>query len=269
MSFIIRQLLVTIKRTNPNYLFCINYIKYMSFLNKDHKQNEIKKDVFLKFDSISRKGQKILAALYLVTNHLADTDPLKIQIRTAAISLAVPPRDLFSGTGGYTGQPVTESFSAAIYTVSSLLEAAYLARIISEKNYAILKAELLYFAKSVEADTKSSLLETVELTTGFFTEVEKPLIKDTIKLSKGHIVKSFVLNRNIQQKESINKKIDRSQDIVSFVNAKKMVSIKDISILFPSVSEKTIQRELNRLLSEGKLRKRGNKRWSMYLSLDA
>ena len=40
--------------------------------------------------------------------------------------------------------------------------------------------------------------------------------------------------------------------------------IKEVSNIVPDVSEKTIQRELLNLVSEGVLKKTGEKRWSKY-----
>lgn len=236
----------------------------MSLINKDNKNKDFKKDVSLKLDTLSIKGQKLLAALYLVTNHLSDTDPLKLKIRTYAVALPLV-------SGQRSADHLEQAgFFSAISNVTALIGAAHAAQIISDKNYHILEAELFYFAKAVDSQAQNHSLETTELSADFFNVSTETAIKDIPKLSKGHIEKSFVLNRKeyINSNESIQKS-DRGVEIVQFINSKTIASIKDISALFPDVSEKTIQRELNRLLAEGKIKKRGNKRWSMYLALSA
>ncbi len=70
----------------------------------------------------------------------------------------------------------------------------------------------------------------------------------------------------LQNKSSENKN-KRQNDILSFINEKKAVAIKDISALFSDVSEKTIQRELGVLVEKGKITKRGSKRWSVYMAI--
>jgi DeoR/GlpR family transcriptional regulator of sugar metabolism len=66
----------------------------------------------------------------------------------------------------------------------------------------------------------------------------------------------------------INENKSKRQDaILSLINERKSVGIKDISVLFSDTSEKTIQRELSTLVAAGKITKRGEKRWSVYLSV--
>ena len=73
---------------------------------------------------------------------------------------------------------------------------------------------------------------------------------------------------SVKKFESISdNKYKRQSEILSFINNKKSVAIKDISALFPDVSEKTIQRELGALVSTGKITKRGSKRWSLYMAV--
>ena len=65
-------------------------------------------------------------------------------------------------------------------------------------------------------------------------------------------------------KTDLGSKIARRNDVLNIIRAKKKVSIKDISQLLKDMSEKTIQRELAALISEGVLIKEGEKRWSTY-----
>ena len=71
----------------------------------------------------------------------------------------------------------------------------------------------------------------------------------------------------------VNKK-DRMDKILVIIKEKKNVlgnesgiSIRDISAMFTDCSEKTIQRELNLLVSKGQIKKTGAKRWSRYQAI--
>lgn len=65
--------------------------------------------------------------------------------------------------------------------------------------------------------------------------------------------------------ESLAIKDVQRVDIIKDILMKSLnVSIKDIALLFPDVSEKTIQRELNLMIDKGVVRKDGKKRWSRY-----
>ncbi len=57
---------------------------------------------------------------------------------------------------------------------------------------------------------------------------------------------------------------DRSTQVLAFVRENKGVSIKDIAATIKNCSEKTIQRELNVLISKGLVRRVGERRWSLY-----
>jgi hypothetical protein len=57
---------------------------------------------------------------------------------------------------------------------------------------------------------------------------------------------------------------DRREAVMSVIKNKGTTSIKDISTVIRGVSEKTIQRELLTLISEGLVIKSGERRWSTY-----
>jgi predicted HTH transcriptional regulator len=99
-------------------------------------------------------------------------------------------------------------------------------------------------------------------------------IKDIKKTSSVGLVRST--HQGISGMSYRGKKTDsfidknaRQDTILSFINDRKSVVIKDIVSLFPDVSEKTIQRELNKLVENGKITKRGSKRWSVYMAVNS
>lgn len=73
---------------------------------------------------------------------------------------------------------------------------------------------------------------------------------------KGHTVEVGRVNRGLMN--------SRSELIVKEVKDKGSVTIKDVSKLMKDVSEKTVQRELIALVSNGVLKKEGERRWSRY-----
>lgn len=58
---------------------------------------------------------------------------------------------------------------------------------------------------------------------------------------------------------------DRMSLILNFIQKQKSASIKDIAAVVKGCSEKTIQRELSVLISQGLVRKVGERRWSVYI----
>lgn len=203
------------------------------------------------------QGQKIIAALYLVTSHLADSDPIKGALRESAVDLvdaALRP---------------TEQTAALIET---LLGAAVLARLVSEKNASIITLETRRFvsgvslhAPSVEAFFGStSGTESTIKSPSFSGMSVKPLGQKTgSTIGQNKTTSPYTANKS----ESTSEKKDKRQaTILSFIIERTSATIKDIAVLFPDTSEKTIQRELGVLVASGRITKRGSKRWSVYMA---
>lgn len=206
--------------------------------------------------ALTQKGQKIIAALFLVTGHLPDADPMREKLRSLAVGLM---------------DCTQTELSAYCNAIIALLESCRYAGLVSEGNTQIIIAEIKYFA--------DPLYRNDTLVSGLF-----PTAAAAPALDKGHVSDkktgitdmSFTLkpsNTNVPDRKTIHtelqkeKKDRRQEKIVSYITTRKSASIKDIAVLFPDVSEKTIQRELNVLVAAGKINRRGNKRWSLYLAL--
>lgn len=63
---------------------------------------------------------------------------------------------------------------------------------------------------------------------------------------------------------SISKKKDRRAIILSMLQKKDSITVKDVSLEIKDCSEKTLQRELLSLVAQGILTKHGERRWSAY-----
>jgi hypothetical protein len=202
--------------------------------------------------SDNSKGQKIAAALYLVSGHLSDTDPLRVALRTHAVTLSTSENDAFK--------------TSATHAIESLLNTAVIARLISEKNASIIQLELRHYVVhvSTEPDNISHLFSSGEQQVPLRTNTQimksspSKMSYNNPHLSVNNPLKIPLINEN---------KSKRQDAILSFINERKSVGIKDISALFSDTSEKTIQRELGTLVAAGKITKRGEKRWSVYLSV--
>jgi predicted HTH transcriptional regulator len=58
---------------------------------------------------------------------------------------------------------------------------------------------------------------------------------------------------------------NRRARILTIIEAKGEVSIKDITDIISDVSEKTIQRELNAMIEDNQIKRIGERRWSKYV----
>lgn len=195
----------------------------------------------------STKGQKIIAALYLVTNHLSDNDPIRMALREYAVVLVEEETD--------------DGKSQVASRIDTLLGSAVFAGLISEKNASIISLELRHFATPMMESRHAmltSLFAKNESTDGVHHASIMSYTKSPIEKKTHSILKS---NKVIDNKDT------RQHKILSFINDRKSAAIKDITTLFPELSEKTIQRELGVLVAKGLITKRGSKRWSVYMSV--
>lgn len=58
---------------------------------------------------------------------------------------------------------------------------------------------------------------------------------------------------------------DRIKKLVSIINEKKQFNLSEIRYRFPSVTERTLRRDLDKLERDGKVVKQGNTRSTIYL----
>ena len=195
------------------------------------------------------KGQKMSAAIYLVTNHIADNDPLRTALRVGAVELVA-------------ADTHTERSVCAARLIALLAVAVY-SGLISEKNASIISLELKHFTQSsedvAESDVRALFIPTLNAHKGHKdTSQHRAVFHSPIEQQSRLLEKSNTENSN---------KDSRQRAILSFINNRKSAGIKDIASLFPGLSEKTIQRELGSMVAKGMITKRGDKRWSIYMAV--
>ena len=83
--------------------------------------------------------------------------------------------------------------------------------------------------------------------------ISRPILKKTSE-------KLDTFSQPLQARGSLQ----RSDRIMDMLKVGGMLGIKDISTNLPQYSEKMIQRELAELVTSGRVRKLGAKRWSRY-----
>lgn len=267
--------------------------------------------------SLAKKCERIATALYLVTNFLSDTEPLKARLRTLGLELV---RDASSVRYGTMLE--IQSFNVLHATIAetlSLLELAFIAGLVSEMNFSILRREYLAIrdASEVKKTSRESRTDTIldkifdaeqemptpalenlglraglggvryqpapqketripqghqfdkghtntqmsfNVSKGQSNVVKPPLVADKIKSA----IKRFPVSNNRRDLDENLSKDSRRGKILKLIKDSDEVTIKDISLHFPELSEKTIQRELVALIEGGILKKEGERRWSRY-----
>ncbi len=220
------------------------------------------------FVFLYKKTEKLVSAVYMITNLFAENEPMKWALRKKA-------GELMSFILGY--KDVTESglphylntAKTRILELVSLLEVSLLGGLISNMNFSILKREftnLVETLNSSQAVVKEPIHES--LSDAFFQDGQSLVgIKDIIDSQRHRAINAgsvAIKDNNLLKSRDEFKRSNRQNIILNLLKKKKELTIKDISTVIKDCSEKTIQRELIAFIAAGVLKRTGERRWSKY-----
>jgi hypothetical protein len=264
---------------------------------KDIKAKDAKITVFFddaKLSFLYKKTERVTAALYLVTNLLSFNEPARVRLRERALAIL---SDVLSLTSSEGKALHVWAHGIALMTaeIAAILDVSRIAGHISEMNCSVLTREyegLSHIARE-HADTRATPQGHVFLPEDFFAiEAEnieflmpRGVEREGARPSSTAHRPAKLENReseakpssplterppqkSIQPGQTIGKvagrKGDRRDSILSILKSQASISVKDAARAIPGCSEKTVQRELLAMVSEGLLTKEGERRWSTY-----
>lgn len=246
------------------------------------------------FDFISKRTEKLVTALYMVSDCMDSDDFLKGKLRALGVELL---SDTYHLSIGSTLEKNTNLVINRVHEILSFIEISYTMGYISEMNSSILKNEFISLVNDIKSNQEKTKSFAFKLDETMFSIKQKDDIqidnkKNGLILSDNHFQKdnqikrtslnelSFINNSNslktLKDKRTtkplhiIDNKSIRTDKMLSFIKnftiktGKNEITIKDIVNAFSGISEKTIQRDLTHLVSNKQLTKSGNKRWSRY-----
>lgn len=246
--------------------------------------------------TISKKCERLATAIYLITNFLSDTEPIRPRLRALSLELV---RDAsLVKNGSQTAEVnVLEALRSNVFETLSLLELAFIAGLVSEMNFTILKREYVLLRDTIDVKKASRESRTDNILGDNFFRVSEPVQVSnskfhtpyTAQVTKGHSIGQTITtmsDRNTKGQDGVQRsdlgysrgqtsvattraitdvaKESRRARILKLVKDNREVTIKDIATHFADLSEKTIQRELVSLVEGGVLKKFGERRWSRY-----
>lgn len=237
---------------------------------------------FFKDDSsfvfVYKKTEKLVTAVYMVTNFLSDNEPLKWTFRKKVgelLSFVLGFKDtLSSQTDDYI-----HIIKNNILELVSLLEIASRSGLISVMNASVLKQEFSNLVPAVASASSSREESSHNLLSKGFFDVQAPHIsRHTLGSVSRRINDSekaeYSMSPNPLKKADgelrpqpdtqVVKRSNRQNIILSLLRKKSNLTIKDISEVVKDCSEKTIQRELISFISGGIVKRVGERRWSRY-----
>lgn len=249
------------------------------------------------YTRLAHRAQKILTALYMVTDFLELGDPLRNMIREESGRAT---QSLFSLTHATKHERV-EKLSKVhnqLYASLSYLSVVYDSGFVSEMNHTVIAHEIVLLCLDIDLQIKKSLpydrrennnrsIKEFSFSESFFgdspikdsvVKKDTAFVKDTLKDNSVEIkdmsfkkdsepvlrTEKNNVPKNVPDLTTQDTKNQRQEDILKILKQKKDASINDISLLIKDCSSKTIQRDLATLIKKNLVRKEGDRRWSVY-----
>lgn len=229
------------------------------------------KTVFKDRQSLSlfvSRGHKIASALYLITELFDDREPLKWTLRSRVLEFVLNISGAF------------DEVQSDLEQLVFLIETATRVRLVSEMNRDIMTSEIRSFISAFEAEYKGK----TNADTRAVTDVlEERTPRETLLISRGsshtsglgrhilikghsrgHIKDTQKDTLKINAQKQISNGKERKEKVINIIREKGEATIKDIASVIPDCSEKTIQRDLADMVLSDTVKKKGERRWTIY-----
>ncbi len=215
---------------------------------------------------IYKKSERIAKALHLIAPAFKDSKALRDRIQRISVEIVdasiLPPGE------------AKDVLARELLALSSVLSMAKTAGMLSSMNADIIMREAHNLLAEIagyeeprvalpDMPTMSALAKSVPSAISEIkvTRREEPVTRTSVPERKARIDKGHFNN--------IKDKGGRKESILSILSSRGPSYIKDISTLIRDVSEKTVQRELQALVSEGRVVQTGKRRWTTYRIADS
>ncbi len=237
---------------------------------------------------VFQKTERLVRAIYLLTSHMSDKEPMKERTRTLAnemLGTVLAMSDRVWGEEAYQ-----KSLLSAISETSIIFDIAENTKMMSKMNHQIITLELKKLADFLVTSSTNYSSAKIAFEPNLFdgdynyipeqafqsgsrlqnlnNKMADDTVKDNDKGQKDSVLdntnenKSLIKNTNSEK--VVKDKDSRREIILSMLKSGVGLTIKDFAKNINDCSEKTIQRELLSLVSKGLLKKEGERRWSKY-----
>ena len=237
---------------------------------------------------VFQKTERLVRAIYLLTGLLSDKEPMRERTRTLVnemleCSLAMSDRI-------WGEETFQKSLLSSICEISVLFDVAENTKMVSKMNHRIITSELKKLSDFLLNSSKNYSSAKIAFETNFFdgnynyipdqtlqsssqlqnleNKLNNDFVKDNYKGHKDSVLDNTNENKSliktVNSEKTIKDKNSRREIILSMLKSGVGLTIKDFAKNINDCSEKTIQRELLSLVSQGLLKKEGERRWSKY-----
>lgn len=206
-------------------------------------------------DNAYRRAERIVAALHLMTNHVHESEPVRLMIRRSGIDLLDTLLDLRVGLRAPSekGQSALALIRALISHVRFLTVSGY----ISPQNLLTISEALDELGSLIVISQRSTLSEQFVIS----SKELLPPTEDVQPMLQPHAGRK---QHALRPKRPHSDQEGRGERVLEMLRLGGTLGIKDIVANLPQYSEKMVQRELAGLAHRGVVEKIGAKRWSRY-----
>lgn len=224
-------------------------------LDKDIFLNVFERDIRRIY--IYKKAERIAKAIHLIGPAFRDSRAL--WDRLERISFALVDASVLPPTRA------RDHISRELLALSSVLSIAKAGGKLSQMNADIILKEAYLLLQEISAyEDPRVLLDEAPSLAALSRTAPKDIEKKTVESGRKTTTSSIGQRDKGHKVPNEEKKKGRREEILAVLSGKPGAYIKDISVLIRGVSEKTIQRELQALVQEGRVTKSGERRWTTY-----
>lgn len=219
-------------------------------------------------ENFQRKAEKIAQAIYLVSYHIKDIEPLKWELRKESIAFLVcsrsidPSANFADDVKDLPTDIAIEALRSCSEDIIAFLQLSSSISLISKSNTDIIIREIESILTHIEQDGKDMASKAgFVLSEEFFKQLE---ITGKGQIGIQQKGRSAVIEKQKTSENIKDKKESRQERILSLLKNRPNLTIKDFANVISDCSEKTIQRELIDLVEKGIIKREGERRWSKY-----
>lgn len=224
---------------------------------------------------IFKRVEKIVAATYLVSGLIKDSEPMKLDLREKSLTMLSSALSLNS-IEQVDKSLLVQTILAVSVEILSLLNVAVSAGIVSTMNHEILSREIELVITLIKERIMEDVTRAGYVLSDAFFKAAGPITPSATTSATVPSLNSsntpHTLSNTKEPKErpavgnSLQKgsKTARQEAILTLLRKGLPLTIKDFTTVITDCSEKTIQRELIEMVYKGFIQKEGERRWSKY-----
>lgn len=212
------------------------------------------------------RAERIVAAVYLVTRNVSDSDILKRTVRETSYELTKVAMRL---SGGFRSEdhPVVQELSIIARELITTMRLLVVSGYVSAQNANLIITAVDELVVLVQGAQHSLLSERLVLSRNDLIPDEHTEQKQAHRAPSHSIMQrgAGIVRRASSDRSGGEDHRARREAILALLKQNGALGIKDIASHIVGCSEKTVQRELSALTTSGQIAKQGEKRWSRYI----